>query len=160
MMDGIISPVVADVARRPDLLPAARALFTEYQQAIGVDLCFQGFAEELRELPGAYAPPRGRLFVALAPDPVACVALRPLSDDTAEMKRLYVRPAARHHGLGRQLATLAVEEARAAGYARLRLDTLDTMIPAITLYRSLGFLPTAPYRPNPLPGPLFFELAL
>jgi putative acetyltransferase len=161
MVDGIISPVIADVSAQPALVPAARTLFTEYQQDIGVDLCFQGFPRELRELPGDYAPPRGCLLVALGgSEPLGCVALRPLADGAAEIKRLYVRPPARGQGLGRRLAAETIDRARALGYARLRLDTLDTMTPAIALYRSLGFVERSPYVENPLPGPLFFELAL
>jgi ribosomal protein S18 acetylase RimI-like enzyme len=172
----IISAVVRDVAgpqsvhltieradgTRPTLLETARDLFTEYQRDIGVDLCFQGFADELRTLPGAYAPPRGCLLIASRTDlgPVGCVAVRPLAHDVAEMKRLYVRPAARGQGVGRRLAEEAIAAARSMGYGRMRLDTLDTMTPAITLYRVLGFTPIAPYTPTPLPGPLYFERPL
>lgn len=139
----------------------AASLFREYQTAIGVDLCFQGFAEELAGLPGAYAPPRGRLLIAhVGTEAAGCVALRPLEDGIAEMKRLYVRDAFRGTGLGRRLAGAVIAAARDAGYARMRLDTLDTMTAAIALYRALGFVEIAPYRPNPLPGPRFFELRL
>jgi ribosomal protein S18 acetylase RimI-like enzyme len=147
----------------PDRIDVVRALFREYERAIGVDLCFQGFAEELAALPGAYAPPRGRLLIAMIADqPAGCVALRPLADGVAEMKRLYVRPAARALGLGlgRHLASAAIDAARALGNRAMRLDTLPSMTEAIALYHTLGFEEIPPYRTNPVPGALYFELRL
>jgi RimJ/RimL family protein N-acetyltransferase len=151
---------IADLTE-PARMDVVRDLFREYQRTIGVDLCFQGFAEELATLPGAYAPPRGRLLLAtIGDDPVGCVGLRPLDGDAAEMKRLYVRPAARGQGLGRRLATSVIDGARALGYRCVRLDTLASMTDAIALYRALGFVEIPPYRPNPLPGPRYFERTL
>lgn len=138
-----------------------RALFTEYADALGVDLCFQGFAEELASLPGRYAPPDGRLLLADQDGtPAGCVALRPLDNGIGEIKRLYVRPAFRGTGLGRRLAERVIAEARAIGYASLHLDTLPEMDAAQGLYASLGFRPCTPYYPTPLAGTVFMVLDL
>ena len=144
----------------PDI-ERARSLFREYETSLGVDLCFQGFEQELAGLPGAYAPPSGRLLLAVDDDrPAGCIALRPLGADGCEMKRLYVRPEFRGRRVGRLLAERVLAEARAIGYAGMRLDTLPSMKEAIPLYRSLGFAEIAPYYANPVPGALFMERAL
>jgi len=153
--------VVIIQAIGPQAIEGARALFREYEASLGIDLCFQGFEQEMAGLPGAYAPPAGQLLLAAEGAELAgCVALRPLGDDVCEMKRLYVRPAARGTGLGRRLAAAVIGEARGIGYARMRLDTMPSMKEAIALYRALGFAEIAPYCVNPVPGALFMELAL
>jgi putative acetyltransferase len=144
------------VATTPELIAMAAALFREYASSLGINLSFQHFEEELASLPGDYAPPRGRLL--LAND--GCVALRPLSDDVCEMKRLYVRPAARGTGLGHALVERVIAEARDIGYRAMRLDTLPSMTAAAVMYRQFGFREIAPYRFNPVKGTRYFELEL
>jgi len=154
-------------AATPADFARARALFEEYAAWLAVDLCFQGFAEELVTLPGAYAPPSGRLLLADV-DGIArgCIALRPLgpasisSGPVGEVKRLYVQPAARGTGLGLRLARTLIDEARAIGYRELKLDTLERMREAQALYAHLGFRPCAPYYRNPLPGTVYLALPL
>jgi putative acetyltransferase len=150
---------------RPAVIPAelaqVRALLREYEVELGVDLCFQGFDQEMASLPGDYAPPRGALLVAEVEGAIAgCVALRPLEAGACEMKRLYARPAFRGRRVGRALAEAVIAEARRIGYHAMRLDTLPVMTEAQALYARLGFIDTAPYRNNPVPGTRYLELDL
>ena len=137
------------------------ALFRDYAASLDISLAFQDFDFELLNLPGDYAPPAGRLLLAWqASEAVGCVALRPLESGTCEMKRLYVSPRARAGGLGRLLAGRICNEARSAGYRRMRLDTLPSMAAARRVYASLGFRPIPPYCYNPVPDAVFLELEL
>jgi putative acetyltransferase len=141
----------------PEDFDATRTILREYAAALGVDLCFQNFDAELAGLPGEYAAPAGHLLLALVDGAIAgCGGYRALTDadqaNACEMKRLYVRPAFRRFGLGRRLAEVLMEEARRAGYSVMLLDTLDDMEAARELYASLGFVETAPYYFNPIPG--------
>lgn len=139
----------------------ARQLFVEYQAAIGTDLCFQGFTEELASLPGNYSRPKGILLLAVDDAKIlGGVGLRPLRESDCEMKRLYVRPSGRGRGVGRMLAMALIGEARQAGYRRILLDTLTTMTEAQALYRSLGFGAIAPYYHNPIAGVSYLALSL
>lgn len=157
-------------------LPDVRALFREYAASLGFSLCFQAFDDELATLPGKYAPPAGRLLLALAgtegppgdtresdarvAQAVACAALRCLEPGICELKRMYVRPPYRGRGLARQLAATLIATARERGYTRMRLDTLKTMTAANTLYEHLGFRDIPPYCHNPLAEARYLELQL
>ena len=140
----------------------ARAIFREYESWLGLDLCFQGFEEELRELPGRYAAPAGRLYLARVGDNVAgCIALRPLVRDSCEMKRLFVREGFRGMKVGQSLIDRLINEAKAIGYDAMRLDTYPPkMGKAVRLYESYGFREIEPYYNNPTDGVLFMELKL
>ncbi|HWG48523.1 MAG TPA: GNAT family N-acetyltransferase [Candidatus Acidoferrales bacterium] len=144
----------------------AREMMLEYAAWLEFKLCFQGFDDELRTLPGKYAPSAGRLLLALWNDnPAAMGALRPLEHDgengACEMKRLYVRPEFRGHSIGRALAEKLIQEAREIGYTLMRLDTVPgKMDAAIALYRDLGFEPIEPYYSTPVAGTLFMQLML
>ncbi len=150
-------PFTIEPARTPAHLAAIAVLFREYADSLDIDLDFQAFDAELAALPGRYAPPEGELLLALdgASAPIGCVALRALDADACEMKRMYVRPAARRLGLGRALVAAVLREAEARGYAEMRLDTLASMTPALTLYRSFGFAEIAAYCYNPIPTAVY-----
>lgn len=139
----------------------AKMLFVEYADSLGFDLSFQGFDNELRNLPGDYARPEGCLLLAASQGQAAgCVALRPLEEGICEMKRLYVRPEFRGVGIGRALAEAVIKKARELGYSRMRLDTVPAMEAARALYASLGFEPTSSYTYNPMESAVFMELKL
>jgi len=149
----------------PEELDTLRAIFREYAQGLGIDLCFQNFEQELAQLPGEYAAPRGALLLAKIDGEVAgCCALRPLDSvdypTAAEMKRLYVRKPFRNFGLGRELAEAALDAAREAGYACVLLDTLDDMEAARELYEELGFEEIPPYYHNPIAGAHYLKCSL
>jgi ribosomal protein S18 acetylase RimI-like enzyme len=139
-----------------------RALFREYARSLNFSLCFQSFEEELRDLPGEYGLPHGRLLLSrFEGKPAGCIAMKRLEPRICEMKRLYVRPEFRGRQLGRELTAHLIEEASRMGYAVMRLDTIPgAMEHAITLYRSLGFKETPPYYSNPIPGAIYMELDL
>jgi len=158
---GTVGPPEIVNAHEGSELQEVRAMFEEYAASLGISLDFQDFDEELAGLPGKYLPPEGRLLLLRWEGRVAgCVALQRISEEVCEMKRLYVRAAFRGHELGRALAEAAIREARAIGYARMRLDTLPTMTAARALYRDLGFREIDPYRHNPIEGTAFMELEL
>ena len=146
-------------------LAATRTIFEDYAQSLGIDLCFQGFEQELAQLPGDYAGPLGGLLLAWVDGQLAgCGAFRPLADvdyaNACEMKRLYVRPAFRRFGLGRLLAQALMDQARQAGYSAMLLDTLDDMEAARELYASLGFEEIPPYYYNPIAGAHYLKAEL
>jgi putative acetyltransferase len=149
-------------ATSPEQIEAARLLFLEYAKSLGFDLCFQNFDHEIKSLPGAYAPPSGRLLLARLENQFAgCIAFRKLENEICEMKRLYVRPTFRGHRLGSVLAQNLIAEARNIGYKKMRLDTVaSAMQDAIALYRRIGFKEISPYSSIPIETALWFELAL
>jgi ribosomal protein S18 acetylase RimI-like enzyme len=148
-------------ATAPSHIRTIRDLFREYEAFLQVDLCFQRFEEELASLPGRYAPPQGALLLASAAGQAAgCVAMRPLDDGVCEMKRLYVRPSYLGQGIGKKLALSVIERAGEAGYARMRLDTLEKLKPALSLYTALGFQKCPPYYANPLADVVYMERLL
>ena len=153
--------VVSQVASAGEV-SLARELFLEYAESLGFSLCFQNFDRELANLPGDYAPPDGRLLLMRFHGEVAgCVALHKLEDKICEMKRLYLRPKFRGHGLGRTLTDAVIAEARSIGYTRMRLDTVEpVMKDAVAMYRRLGFKEIEPYCANPMSGALYMELPL
>ncbi|WBY09490.1 GNAT family N-acetyltransferase [Sphingomonas sp. 7/4-4] len=151
-----------DRAASDEDLHEIATLFRGYAASLPVDLGYQGFGDELAELPGKYAGPRGALLLARDADGAAlgCVGLRPLSESVCEMKRLYLLPAARGLGLGRTLADAVVAEARRLGYRELRLDTLASMARAIAMYGEMGFERIAPYYAPTPAGTIFMAIEL
>jgi putative acetyltransferase len=150
-------------AETAEAVATARQLIEEYAAWLEFKLCFQGFEDEMRSLPGKYAPPAGRLLLALwNGNPAGVIALRPLEESgLCEMKRLYVRPEFRGHNIGRLLAERIIREAAEIGYSRMRLDTVaGKMDSAIAMYRELGFKETDPYYQTPVGHTLFMELTL
>lgn len=139
-------------------MDVVRALFREYQQWLGIDLCFQGFEHELATLPGKYAPPRGVIFLAFEQhDLVGCVAVRVRTGDQAELKRLYVRPDFQGQGIGKKLFETAMQSARKMGYQSIVLDTLESMLTARAIYQSYGFREIDSYYDNPDPTTRYYQ---
>ena len=165
MSEPTASPTRIALAQSASDLERVRELFLEYQQSLGIDLCFQNFADELAQLPGDYAGPLGALLIArVEAEPAGCCAFRPLlnSDyaNACEMKRLFVRRAFRGFGLGRQLVERTMMLAQQAGYDHILLDTLDDMEAARALYLEAGFVEIAPYYRNPLAGAHYLKADL
>ena len=149
----------------PAMLEATREIFREYAESLGVDLCFQGFDEELASLPGPYVAPHGQLLLAYVDGALAgCGGFRPLLEsdyaNACEMKRLFVRRPYRRFGLGRIIAQALMDRATQAGHSVMLLDTLDEMEAARTLYASLGFVEIPPYYFNPIPGAHYLKAQL
>jgi ribosomal protein S18 acetylase RimI-like enzyme len=162
-------------ASTPEHIQITRELFNQYAASLNFDLCFQSFEQELASLPGDYAPPAGRLFLAFwKGEAIGCGALRKFvvsknaadqaaedADSICEMKRLYVKPEGRGQRIGLAMAERLIADARTIGYRRMRLDTVPaSMGAAVKMYRTFGFREIAPYRFNPTPGVIFMELML
>jgi GNAT superfamily N-acetyltransferase len=151
---------VVDCIGHP-LVPAAREMFVEYQQELGVDLCFQDFEQELSRLPGKYAPPRGALILfEIDGYLAACGAMRDIDEGNVELKRIYVRPEARGTGLGKLMTETLVDRAKLIGYGAVRCDTLRRLGPANALYQALGFVEIQPYNFNPEIDVVYLEMKL
>jgi GNAT superfamily N-acetyltransferase len=152
----VLTIIQAETDRQID---DVRELFREYESWLGLDLCFQGFEQELADLPGKYAKPDGRLFLARIDEMLAgCIAMRKLDDDICEMKRLFVRDGFRGQRIGVSLIEKLIDEARSEGYRKIRLDTFPPkMGKAVSLYESHGFRAIAPYYENPHEGVLYME---
>ena len=150
------------LASTNDEIAAIRTLFREYESWLAMSLCFQSFEEEVANLPGKYAPPDGRLYLAYVGNELAgCIALRKLEEGICEMKRLFLRENARGHGMGNQLIERLIDDACQIGYSKMRLDTYPPkMGKAVRLYESHGFRPIEKYYDNPHEGVLFMELEL
>jgi ribosomal protein S18 acetylase RimI-like enzyme len=142
-------------------IESAKQLFLEYAKSLNFDLCFQGFDEELKNLPGDYSPPEGELLLAYSEGKLAgCVAFHKFENDICEMKRLFLRSEFRGQGIGRQLTVRVIDDAKKIGYKKMRLDTLPAMKEAIQLYKDLGFNEINPYRYNPIEGVCYMGLEL
>lgn len=154
--------VTIERARSVQDFEATRSLFAAYAKAMGLDLAFQEFDTELGSLPGKYAPPTGEILLACdsAGIVLGCVAVRPLTPDCCEMKRLYILPGGRGMGLGKKLVNAIMDVAGCLGYKEIKLDTLPSMVQALSLYRGLGFVATAPYYITPLTGTIFLVRSL
>lgn len=149
-------------AETPSQIEDVRKLFREYESWLGLDLCFQGFEDELRNLPGRYAKPDGRLLLATIDEkPAGCAALRKLDEGICEMKRLYIRKDFRGGGLGNTIIEKLIDEAHVIGYKKMRLDTYPLkMEKAVKLYEFHGFTAIPPYYDNSDEGVLFMEMDL
>lgn len=157
-----MSEISITQASTDDDIAIAAELFREYEKAIGLDLCFQGFEDELNSLPGKYTPPDGCLLIArIDGEPAGCVAMRPIDAEHAEMKRLYVRSSFRGHGVGLYLVNELIDRVRDRGYIAIRLDTFPPkMEKAVEMYRRLRFKEIDAYYDNPFDDVLYMELIL
>jgi putative acetyltransferase len=154
-------PINYHVARTTGDFQMGKTLFEEYARSLDFDLSFQNFSAELETIHQQYQSPGGGLILALDQgQPIGCVGVRRLEPEIAELKRMYVRDAYRGRKIGITLLQQAIDLTRALGYKKLRLDTLDTMAAAQSLYRGFGFMPIPPYRFNPIPGTVYMEKAL
>jgi ribosomal protein S18 acetylase RimI-like enzyme len=149
------------IAHNAEHFDAAKQLFTNYAAWLNIDLCFQGFDEEMKQLSEMYAAPIGALFLLKQDENyIGCVGIRQKRENAAELKRMYVQPQYQRKGFGDLLLQHAIQGAIQLGYKKIWLDTLNHMTPAITLYKKYGFVEIAPYYHNPIEGAVYFEKQL
>lgn len=137
-----------------------KILFNEYTSSLGIDLTFQDYEQEIRDLPGKYDLPRGRLYIIYDGAPAGCIGLRPLNQYHCEMKRLYVRHEFRGKGFGKILAQKILDDAKEIGYTKMYLDTLLSLDTAVKMYKQMGFREIEPYYDNPYPNVAYFCMEL
>lgn len=138
-----------------DMLVAGDPAFSVYLMDI------QHFDEEIRHLEGKYGPPEGRLYLVCWDGKLAgCVALKKVDEKSAEIKRLYVKPAFRGHRIGEAMVHRLIADAREIGYASLLLDTLPFLHTAIKMYRRLGFYEIPSYNGSPMENLLYMKYDL
>lgn len=149
------------IAETPKDYEDAKSLFLEYADSLNFNLCFQNFNKEIEDLPAMYSEPCGCIILSCENEiPFGCVALRKFEDNICEMKRLYIPKTYRGRGIGRELAGRITEKAKELGYGKMRLDTLETMTEAISLYKSMGFYEIEKYRDNPIKEVVYMEKKL
>lgn len=146
------------IALSPQHFNIAKTLFEEYSASLNVDLCFQGFDEELKTVDIQYNLPKGCLILVFEnTTAIGCAAIREFENGTAELKRMYLKPAYRGRGISKKLLQLMFEKAVELGYTTMRLDTLPQMKEALKLYRQFGFKEIESYRFNPVKGTVYLE---
>ena len=146
------------LAETPAALQAGKMLFLEYAQSLNIDLSFQNFENELKQMEPMYSKPDGALVLVYKDgEAIGCAGVRRIDETTAELKRMFVRPEFRKNGVGRRLLFYCLDVASALGYQKIRLDTLESMKAAQQLYRSAGFLEIEAYNFHPVPGTIYME---
>jgi len=149
------------IAKTDTEFETGKALFQEYAESLNVDLCFQNFSGELETIAQQYNLPAGGLYLSFCDGlPAGCAGVRKLDDETAELKRMFVKDEYRGYKIGVKLLQLAIDLAKQLGYSKLRLDTLEDMVKAQQLYQSFGFYEIPAYRYNPLGGTIYMEKQL
>ncbi|MGD2146233.1 MAG: GNAT family N-acetyltransferase [Anaerolineae bacterium] len=140
-----------------------RELFWEYldwanarlNEEYGINLEIESMVERDMAKLEIFLPPDGRLLLAMeGAQAVGLACMRRIKEDAGEIKRMYVRPEFRKQGIGRALVEAIIADARAIGYASIRLDSTRFMKAAHSLYRSMGFREIEPYPESEIPPEL------
>ena len=155
-----VLPEIREATFPSDTAPLV-AIVRAYVRWLDMDLSYRGFEQEMQSFEQTYTLPSGMFLIAEVPTEIAgCVGLLRHSDEVAEVKRLYVRPAYRGSALGEKLMHALIDKAKSLGFAKLVLDSVPQTAFAQMLYERLGFAETSPYYANPVPGTRFLELVL